>query len=220
VTVVTGGHDHSPSFYSLFDSPLFRVRVNPHPAAFARDLRNSCDVLVLYDLIQELSKEKKQNLRAFVEAGKGLVLLHHAIADFNSWEWWWREVMGGRYLLEADGAQPASTFLHDVDIEAKPAMEHPVTRGVPPMLIHDETYKGMWISPKVRVLLRTDHPTSDGPLAWISPYEQSRVVYIQLGHGSEAHRHPAYRQLVQNAVAWAAASDTVTAGPTTRQSTR
>jgi type 1 glutamine amidotransferase len=220
ITVVTGGHDHEPSFYSLFDGPGLRVRVNPHPVAYPRDLRDACDVLVLYDLVQELPETQKRNLRAYLESGKGLVLLHHAIADFNSWEWWWREVMGGRYLLKVDGAQPASTFRHDVDIQAKPAMDHPVTRGIPPMLIHDETYKGMWISPKAKVLLRTDNPTSDGPLAWVSPYEPARVVYIQLGHGAEAHRDPAYRQLVQNAIAWVAPSTTVSKDPAIRQSSR
>ena len=60
----------------------------------------------------------------------------------------------------------------------------------------------MWISPDVKVLLRTDAPTSDGPVAWISPYTKSRVVYIQLGHGESAHLYPAYRVLVQDAIRW------------------
>jgi type 1 glutamine amidotransferase len=62
----------------------------------------------------------------------------------------------------------------------------------------------MWISPDVKVLLRTDNPTSDGPVAWISPYAKSRVVYIQLGHGETAHLHPGYRTLVQGAIRWSA----------------
>jgi hypothetical protein len=36
----------------------------------------------------------------------------------------------------------------------------------------------MSISPEVNVLLQTDDATSDGPVAWISPYAKSRVVYI------------------------------------------
>lgn len=70
--------------------------------------------------------------------------------------------------------------------------------------IHDETYKGMVISPTNTVLLATSHPTSDGPLAWVSAYPRARVVYIQLGHGAEAHRDPGYRALVRNAVRWVA----------------
>jgi type 1 glutamine amidotransferase len=205
VTLVTGGHDHEPSFYAVFDNqPWLRVRVNPHPVAYRGDLRGNTDVLVLYDMVQEVTEDQRRNLTQFVESGKGVVVLHHALLDFNLWEWWWREVMGGRYVGKAEVDQPASTFLHDVDIDARPVADHPVIRGVAPMLIHDETYKHMWISNKVKVLLETKHPTSDGPLAWISPYEKSRVVVIQLGHGAEAHRHPGYRQLVHNAIRWAA----------------
>jgi type 1 glutamine amidotransferase len=61
----------------------------------------------------------------------------------------------------------------------------------------------MWISPENKVLLRTDDPTSDGPVAWISPYQKSRVIVIQLGHDRLAHEHPAYRDLVKNAILWA-----------------
>ena len=52
--------------------------------------------------------------------------------------------------------------------------------------------------------MTTKHPTSDGPLVWISPYDKSRVVYIQLGHGTEAHNHADYQKLVHNAILWAA----------------
>jgi type 1 glutamine amidotransferase len=81
--------------------------------------------------------------------------------------------------------------------------DHPVTSGVKDFSIFDETYKGMWISDKVKVLATTAEQTSDGPLVWISPFAKSRVVFIQLGHGSEAHRDPNYRQLVRQAIAWA-----------------
>jgi uncharacterized protein len=82
--------------------------------------------------------------------------------------------------------------------------KHPITARLGTMHLWDETYKGMWISPDVKVLLRTDNPTSDGPVAWVSPYSKSRVVYIELGHGESAHLYPAYRTLVQDAIRWSA----------------
>ena len=75
--------------------------------------------------------------------------------------------------------------------------EHPITAGLSPFNLTDETYKGMWISPAVKVLLKTDNPTSDGPVAWISPYEKSRVVCVQLGHDSKAHRNPCFSRNCQ-----------------------
>jgi len=60
--------------------------------------------------------------------------------------------------------------------------------------------EGMWLSPKVTVLLTTNEATSGGPVAWVSPFPKARVVTIRLGHGREAHRHPSYRRLLRAAV--------------------
>ena len=205
VQVVTGGHDHENSFYSLFEGYNdLVVNVNPHPNAYNHDLRKSKDVLVLYDLINDVPEAQKTNLRNFLESGKGLVVLHHAVADFNSWPWWYEEVVNGKYLLKPEGDKPASLYKHDEEEMVEMVGQHPITTGIGPLHIWDETYKQMWISPKVTVLLKTDNPTSDGPVAWISPYAKSRVVVIQLGHDVMAYQHPAYRRLVRNAILWAA----------------
>jgi len=160
-------------------------------------------VLVLYDMVPEISDDKRANLRAFLEAGRGLVVLHHAIADYGSWPWWSEEVVGGKYLLQPEGGRPASTYKHDEDLYVHTVGNHTITRGIGPLHFSDEVYHGMWISPKVQVLLATSNPLSDGPVAWIGPYDQSRVVYIQLGHGRFAHQNPDYQELVHRAILWA-----------------
>ena len=203
--LVTGGHDHDISFYSVLagQSDLV-VWVDPHPNAFVSAPLEGSDVVVLYDMPKAMTSDQRQSLRAFVEAGGGVVALHHAIAGRTGWRWWWEEVVGGRYLTEPDGERPASTYKHDEIVNVKVVAEHPVTAGLGPFTILDETYKGMWISAETRTLLTTDNVTSDGPVAWVSPYPKARVVFIQLGHGREAHLHPAFRRLVRNAVLWAA----------------
>jgi len=205
VLVVTGGHFHDPSFYSLFDRQQgFVATVDPHPAAYERDLQRRYDVLVLYDLVQELPEKQRTNLRNFVEAGKGVVVLHHAIADFNDWPWWHDEVLGGYYLLKPQGDRPASTYKVGVELEARPATEHPVTEGVQPFRITDEVYKSIWISPLSTVLVETKHPDADRALAWVSPYAKSRVVCMTLGHDERAHLNEAFRRVVKNAILWSA----------------
>jgi type 1 glutamine amidotransferase len=185
VRVVTGGHDHAPSFYTMFESmPGLNVAVEPHPRAFEGNLMKRVDVLVLYDMITTSTPEQRDRLRTFAESGKGIVILHHAICGYVDWPWWYENVAGGRYL-------PTSTYKHDVTIPVKIVEDHPVTSGVKDFSI------------KVKVLATTAEQTSDGPLVWISPFAKSRVVFIQLGHGSEAHRDPNYRQLVRQAIAWA-----------------
>lgn len=207
VLLVTGGHDHDVSFYSVLDGQDdLDVRVDPHPNAFRGEVApgRDADVVVFYDMPAAMAPEQEAHLRAFVEAGGGVVSLHHAIAGRTGWRWWWEEVIGGRYLEAPEGGRPASTYKHDVELTVRVAAAHPVTAGLTDFRILDETYKGMWISPKVTVLLTTDEATSDGPVAWVSPFPKARVVTIQLGHGREAHLHPSYRRLVRNAVLWAA----------------
>jgi type 1 glutamine amidotransferase len=205
VLLVTGGHEHELSFYEMFAAQTgLTVAVNPHPRAFRKGMARESDVLVLYDLADVTDEAERGNLKEFVESGKGVVVLHHAIADNQSWPWWYEEIVGGRYLLAAADNHPASKFKHDVDFKVRPVTQHPILEGIGPFQINDEAYKDEWISPKVHVLLETDNPLNDKPMAWVSPYSKSRVVYIQLGHGPSAHRHPVYRKLVNNAIMWAA----------------
>lgn len=204
VLVVTGGHDYPTSFYTLFEqAPIAWDHATSSEEAFKEDVRGRYDVLVLYDMSATLSDGGRRNLQAFAESGKGIVVLHHAVVSHPDWEWY-RDLVGGQYFEKPQGGRPASTYKHDVDIAVEPGTPHPITRNVTMGTIHDETYKGMWIAPGNTVLLTTTHPLADPPLAWVSAYPRSRVVYIQLGHGTEAHRHAGYRALVRNAILWSA----------------
>jgi type 1 glutamine amidotransferase len=202
--VVTGGHDYPTSFYSLFEQEeLSWDHAVSAEEAYRRDLRPAYDVLVLYDMPKTVSAEARANLRAFAEAGKGIVVIHHAIVSHGDWDWY-RDLVGGRYFEQPGEGHEASTYLHDVDMKIEEASPHAITDGLTPFTIHDETYKGMWMAPDNTVLLTTSHETSDGPVAWISSYRPSRVVYVQLGHGPEAHRNPTYRALIRRAILWTA----------------
>lgn len=203
VLVVTGGHDHDADFYAVFDDVTIDAKVNPHPLAFTGDLRKRYDVIVLYDMLAELEAQKQANLKAFVESGKGVVALHHSVCSNQNWPWWYNEVLGGRYLFETFEGKKSS-YLHDVEELITPVGAHPITRGIKPFRILDETYKDIWISPRVKPILKSDHPTSDGTVGWISPYDKARVVYLQLGHDRNANLNPNYQRLVRNAIQWTA----------------
>jgi type 1 glutamine amidotransferase len=203
--LVTGGHDHEAEFYSLFSGfeDLDWLPVDTS-AAFQKDLRDRYDVLILYDFTRELDDKGREHLRAFVESGKGIVVLHHALLDFQSWRWWTEDVVGGRYRLQREGDRPSSSVKDHQEIEVSPAEPHPILTGIGPFRITDEAYKNLAMSPRIRPLLTTGNPTSDPNLAWIGPSKLGRVVAIQLGHGHSAFGHPSYRRLVHNAVRWAA----------------
>ncbi|MBS1853968.1 MAG: ThuA domain-containing protein [Acidobacteria bacterium] len=205
VQLVTGGHPHDISFYGVFEGDRdFTINVNPHPSAFQSDFRKDVDVLVLYDMADMDGERERQHLREFLDAGKGMVVLHHAVIDNQHWPWWYEDVVGGRYLLKPEDGQRASTYQHDVAMRVRPVEKHPVTEGIGEFAIVDEVYNYMWVSPRSRVLLEADKPEGPKAVAWIAPWPKSRVVAIQLGHGREAHENPAYRKLVRNAILWAA----------------
>ena len=196
VLLVTGGHDHEPSLYALFDKdPEIQTTVDPHPKAFSSDLRKRYDVIVLYDLVTEgLDAKKQENLKQYVESGKGIVVLHHAIGDYVDWPWWYESVTGVKY-------DKTLKWKHDQTMDVRVVRKHPVTAGLDSFTIHDETYQGSTISGKAVALLETDNPISDKGVAWLGL--RDRVVTIQLGHDHAAHENPNYRRLIKNAILWA-----------------
>ncbi len=202
--LITGGHDHDAAFYSLFDD-LDRLPVDTAANAFKKDLRGNHDVIIMYDFTRDMDEAHRGNLRDYVGAGGGVVVLHHALLDHQTWPWWSEQVVGGRYRLQREGGHPSSSVKNDQILSVTPAEAHPVLDGIAPFQIQDETYKNLYHSPSIRPLLTTDHPTSDAILAWVGPCTTARVVAIQLGHGRTAFRNPSYRTLVHNAVRWAAA---------------
>ena len=146
-----------------------RVPVADSTTAFQNDLRGKYDVVVMYDFSRDLDEKGKKNLRDFVESGKGIVVLHHALLNYQKWNWWYQDVVGGSYRLSREGDIPSSTVKNDQDIFVTPAEKHPITAGIGPFHIVDETYGRMWISPTVRPLLTTDNPNSNHVVAWIGP---------------------------------------------------
>ena len=194
--LITGGHDHDASFYTIFNDvkELASLPVVSSATAFKTDLRGKCDVVIMYDFSRDLDDVGKKNLRDFVESGGGVVVLHHALLDYQNWTWWTDQAVGGSYRLSREGNRPSSSVKNNQQLSVTPADKHPVTAGIEPFHIEDETYKNMRFSPKVRPLLTTDNPTSDTNLAWIGP--DDRVFGsspFSFGHGPTAFGNSSYR---------------------------
>lgn len=209
VLAVTGGHPYPVSFYTLFEGQqdiTWSHATSPREA-FTADLASRFDVIVLHDMWEDLAPPEREHLRAFVEAGKGIVAMHHAIVDYTAWPWWWEEVIGGKFFVQEQPGHPASIYKEGVDIIVTPTelgASHPVTRDVPPLVVNDEAYRNMWHSPRIQVLMETAFALNDRPVVYVGPPEKARVVYIQLGHSDSTMRYPAYRKLVRNAILWSA----------------
>ena len=213
VLVVTGGHGFErEAFFKMFqDNPEITFQAVEHPNAqklFNAKAAKGYDVMVTYDFNQKITDEVKADLLARLKEGKGLVALHHAIAAYPAWPEYWN-IIGARYYLAPTNvsgvAKPRSAYKHDVDFKVRIAdRRHPVTHGVKDFAIHDETYKWFDVSRDCHPLLTTDEPESNKVIGWAKTYERARVVYIQLGHDHFAYENPGYRQLVRQAIRWAA----------------
>jgi type 1 glutamine amidotransferase len=216
VLVITGGHDFEhDAFFKLFDdNPGITYRAAEHPNAHALlrpEASKNFDVLVLYDMHQEITDEGKTDFLARLREGKGLVVLHHAIASYQQWPEYSR-VIGARYYLApttVDGVEKArSTYKHGMHFKlhiVDPA--HPVTSGIQDFEIHDETYNLFDVASDVHPLLTTDEPESNKLIGWAKNYGPARVVYLQSGHDHFAYENENFQKILRQAIRWTAKRD-------------
>jgi type 1 glutamine amidotransferase len=216
VLLTYGGHDfQEKEFFAMWDSlPAVTYKKAPLPASadlLRPGLEKDYDVIVLYDMVKELSAEQQQGLLALLDRGIGFVSLHHNLGSNLEWPEY-HKVIGATWLWSKrtiDGrSYGPSTYEHGQEIAVQIAdPDHPITKGLSNFTIHDETYGNTYVSPSVHVLLRADNPKNVGPFAWTTPYGKSRIVYFQAGHDADAWKHPAFQQILERSIRWAARRD-------------
>src|SRR5690348_5836104 len=102
--IITGGHafEHDQFFKLFQDNPDITFKAAEHPNAHSLlrpEPANRFDVLVTYDYWQEISDEAKSDFLNWLKQGKGLLVLHHAIASYQEWPEY-RKIIGARYYLK------------------------------------------------------------------------------------------------------------------------
>ncbi len=216
VFLVYGGHGFDTNaFFATFDAmPGITVERAKFPEAAARlkpGLEKDFDVIVRYDMFRPATPEDRKNFMDLMATGIGLVATHHCIASHPDWPEYAR-LIGGKYLQKPetiDGKEHGkSNYSHDEDVAVKVVDgRHPVSRGIADFTIHEETYGGMWVSPDVRVLMKTDHPKATPELVWVREQGPARIAYVQLGHDAKAYANPGYQAVIRQAILWAARRD-------------
>jgi type 1 glutamine amidotransferase len=185
VLVAAKGHPYErDSFMAMFDTlPGIACTLVEQPLAarlMTPEGMAGFDVLVLYDMpgLDFAAAERpghvdpgeafKTGFLALLDAGIGVVALHHAIAGWPAWPDY-AELLGGRFLYrpgELRGlVRPDSGYRHDVAhtlTAVDPA--HPVLAGLPEtFVLTDELYLFEVFEDWVQPLLRSDHAfTRDG----------------------------------------------------------
>jgi type 1 glutamine amidotransferase len=180
--VVTGGHPFEESaFLEVFGALggiAWRHVQPPGAREFFRPERaGEFDAIVCYDMqgfvfrkpeLPELltpPPEYAEGFRAMLEAGQGIVFLHHAMSAWPAWPLW-AEVVGGRWNYvpsELDGKLwPPSGYTAEVPHRVsciEPS--HPLCAGVEDGFdIVDEVYLNPVLEDRIRPLFRTDYDMS------------------------------------------------------------
>jgi len=211
VLIFTGGHEFErEAFFDIFkDMPDLDYQELIHPQAspvFDSALIAQFDVLLFYDMVQEIDAAQKAALVKILEEGKGVVFLHHSLVSYQNWDEF-EKIIGSRYGL-TNKDQDSSTYRHDVDIPVTIVdKDHPITKSMDDFVIRDEVYGNFKVQPTVHPLLKTMHPESGEIIGWTNSYGKSRIVYLQLGHDHFAFENPAYRHLVKQALEWVQKDD-------------
>ena len=209
VAVVTGRHPFDVlGFHAMFRSMPDADCYVQHMEDFSNspaEVRASYDVVIFYNMHTETPTGEEprwceRGIKAALEGlggGKqGIFVLHHAILAFPDWPLW-SEIVGipDRHF----------GFYHDESIHVEVANpEHPITRGLAPWDMVDETYTMADAGPGSEILLTVDHPRSMRTIGWTRRYKGSRVFCLELGHDNSAFAHPVFRTLVSRGIAWCA----------------
>lgn len=212
--VFTGGKKFErESFLTLFNSiPDITFKENYIPDGhvnFNDSKLNSYDVLVFYNVSQEISEAQKNAFLNLLKQGKPILFLHHALVCYQDWPTY-ETIIGGKYYHAKKGKDSLSvipsTYKHDEHIPVHIVNKaHPVTKNMTDFIILDEVYNKFKTQPNITPLLTTTHPDSESVIAWTHTYKKSPIVFIQLGHDHQAYEDKNYRTLIHNAILWLSA---------------
>jgi type 1 glutamine amidotransferase len=206
VLIITGGHNFErEAFFDIFeDMTNVEYKEVIHPQAnqlYDSSIIDDFDVLLFYDMVQEIDDSQKIAFIDLLKKGKAVVFLHHSLVSYQEWIEF-EKIIGGRYIL-SDKEQEASTYRHDVEIPVEVVNKnHPITLGMDDFIIRDEVYGNYKVSSTVTPLLTTTHPESGEIIGWTNNYGKSRIVYIQLGHDHYAYANPNFRRLISQSIDW------------------
>ena len=213
VAVLTGGHNFEvPQFHHLFremDGVDAYIQSIENWAGDDARVRESYDVVVFYTMhitdppSPELpwpEDSVREALEALGSTSQGIVVWHHALVSYPEWDFW-SDLVGIAARKDFD-------YTHDVTCKAQIVdTSHPITEGLSPFDIVDETYTLEEPREGVHTLLTVDHEASMHAVAWVHEFRQSRVFCLQLGHDSAAWKNESFRRLFKQGISWCARLD-------------
>jgi len=209
VAVVTGGHSYDvQGFHRLFRS---LPGVDPYIqhlddfASSSPEVRGSYDAVVFYLMPLPTPREgagewfngnPRKAVLSLRESGQGMLVLHHSILAWREWDEW-KAVTG--LTDTAFTYHPGESVRVEVSDP-----DHPITLGIKPWEMTDETYLLRDAAAGSRFLFSTPNPKSMRHIGWTREYGKARVFCFQPGHDARAWASPDFREALQRGILWSA----------------
>ena len=136
-------------------------------------------------------------LDEFQKRGGGLVYIHFAVDGHDA-----AAALSERIGLAWRGGQ--SKFRHgELDMELP--LDHPITRGLSRLNLHDESYWDLTGDPNaIRVLATNVEDGKARPLLWTYQRGEGRVFVSIPGHYTWTFDDPVFRAVLLRGICWAA----------------
>ena len=109
----------------------------------------------------------------------------------------WREAIGGEWETDRSWHPPIARSVIPV-VDAA----HPVTDGVPEIVVFDELYTDLAVDERVHVLAAHERDAASHPLVWVCE-QPTRAVATALGHDERSYESASHRALMRGAARWA-----------------
>jgi uncharacterized protein len=142
----------------------------------------------------------RENLRRYVESGKGLMLVHFACGAWQDWPEF-KNLAGRAWDPKLRGHDPRGPFRVEITDP-----RHPITQGMTAFETDDELYTCLAGDRPIHVIAtansKVDH--KDYPMAFVFEFGQGRVFHTVLGHDLKAVTNSSVPQLFRRGCAWTA----------------
>ena len=207
--VVTGGHSYDvPNFHNLWRSiPGVQIDVL-HMDDFAtspEEDRDGYEVVLFYMMPTETPADEprpghagrpKASIEHLGETEQGIFVLHHSLLAYPQWELW-NQLVG----IDDRSFDYRPTVHLRIDIANA---DHPITQGLEPWEIDDETYIMASAGTGSDVLLTTDNEECMRTLGWTRQHGKSRMFCFVPGHDNTTWTNPGFCEVVRRGLLWCA----------------
>jgi len=160
-----------------------------------------------------LTATQKSDVESFVQAGKGVVVIHEGLASTSNWSWW--DDLTQASIGNQLSSQSGTVIIADPD--------HPATRNLPQTWTFSESWYNLDSNPRgqVHVLATLEESTINGSnmgydhvISWAHDYDGGHVFCTSLGSTAGLYNSSEFLEHLLGAIEWAGSSEIGDVGAT------